>query len=207
MFEKFLSKFNQDEITEKGQTSSFGLPVYAAGLNDFFVNFSGCSFNGGLYRTHSSQSIVYWNRVVGEAFPDFSKRICCFGYDWLGRQFALDSGRIESGEPLVLMLEPGTGEALEIPVNFVQFHEEELVNYANEALAQDFFIAWLSVGNPSPNHDQCISYKKPLFLGGADAIENLEPMDLNIYWELSAQLLEKVRKLETGTPINNIIID
>ena len=207
MFEKFLSKFNQDKTNGEAQTSSFEFPIRAEGLKVFFSNYSGCSFNGGLYRTHSAQSIEHWNRVVGDAFPDFSERIFCFGYDWLGRQFALDSGRIESGEPLILLLEPGTGEALEIPVNFAQFHEDELVNYANEALAQDFFTAWLSAGNPSPNHDQCISYKKPLFLGGADIVENLEPMDLEVYWGLSAQLLEKVRGLPPGTPINNITID
>lgn len=64
----------------------------------------------------------------------------------LGRQFAVDAGRIESGHPQVLLLEPGTGEVLEIPLTFSRFHDEELIDYADTALAEEFFDAW-SVGN------------------------------------------------------------
>lgn len=181
MFEIFLSKYKADgscgEITPPYKPT-----VQAFGLEEFFNSFSGGSFNNGLYRVHSAERIDFWNNLVGEAFPKFANRIYCFGYDWLGRQFALDTGRLSAKEPLVLMLEPGTGEALEIPVNLVQFHEEEIVNYANEALAVDFFNAWLASGHESPSHNQCISYKKPLYLGGSDTLTNLEPMDLEVYW-------------------------
>lgn len=206
MFENFQSKYEKNNVSEGAKLLPFDLPVKAAGLSEFFENYSGCSFGGGLYRVHSFQDIEKWNEVVGKAFPEFSNRIFCFGCDWLGRQFSLDKGRIESGEPLILMLEPGTGEVLEIPVNFIQFHENELVDYANEALAAEFFQEWLSAGNESPKLDQCVGYKKPLFLNGSDTIENLELTDLEVYWDLSSQLLEKVRGLPPGTPINNITI-
>ncbi|HIF6190235.1 TPA: T6SS immunity protein Tdi1 domain-containing protein [Vibrio parahaemolyticus] len=104
------------------------------------------------------------------------------------------------------MFEPGTGEALEIPVNFAQFHEDELVNYTNEALAVEFFSEWLATGNEPPASSQCVGYKKPLFLGGADIVANLELIDLEVYWGISGQLLEKVRGLPPGTPISNITI-
>jgi hypothetical protein len=52
--------------------------------------------------------------AINGAFPDFATRACPFGSDWLGRLFAVDSARVENGEPLVLMMEPGTGEVLEI---------------------------------------------------------------------------------------------
>lgn len=205
MFEKFRSRYEADKVREGKESFPFNLPVKAVGLGEFFENYSGSSF-GGLYRVHSVQSIGRWNQVVGEAFPEFAGRIFCFGCDWLGRQFALDRKRTESGEPLILMLEPGTGEVLEIPVNFVQFHEDELVDYANEALAAEFFQGWLSAGNKPPRFDQCVGYKKPLFLNGSDTIGNLELTDLEVYWDMSSQLIEKVRGLPPGTPINNITI-
>lgn len=206
MFEIFLSKYKANGLCGR-EGAPYKPAVQAFGLEEFFDAFSGGSFNNGLYRVHSVESIDFWNGIVGEAFPDFADRIYCFGYDWLGRQFALDLERLSAKEPLVLMLEPGTGEALEIPVNFLQFHEDEMVNYANEVLAVDFFNSWLSSGRKPPSHSQCISYKKPLYLGGSDTLDNLELMDLEVYWGLTSQLLAKVRGLPPGTPINNISID
>ncbi len=83
------------------------------------------------------------------------------------------------------MLEPGTGEALEIPVGFELFHNEELVDYRNEALAAEFFVQWRSthVGAGPLNAADCVGYKVPLFLGGADAVENLELTDFEVYWD------------------------
>lgn len=207
MYEKFLSKFKEDKPSGDTPASTFDFPVSATGLEELFSNFSGCSFNGGLYRIHAFQDLSKWNQYVSEAFPDFSERIFCFGCDWLGRHFALDSGRVEAEEPLILMLEPGSGEALEIPANFLQFHDDVLINQSNAALAVDFFYEWLSAGNASPKNDQCIGYKTPLFLGGSDTIENLEPTDLEVYWSICGQLLEKVRGLPPGTPIKNITIE
>ena len=48
--------------------------------------------------------------------------------------------------PLVLMLEPGTGEALEIPASFATFHERELIAEPDAVAAFSFFKEWLSVG-------------------------------------------------------------
>ena len=206
MFEIFQSKYEKDNVKEGATTFSFDFPIKAAGLLEFFECLSDYSYNGGLYRTHSFQNIEKWNHIVGEAFPEFSNRIFCFGFDWLGRQYALDNGRMETGEPLILMLEPGTAEVLEIPVNFIQFHDNELVEYANEALATEFFQEWLSTGNEPPKRDQCIGYKKPLYLSGTDTIDNLELADLEVYWHTSSQLLKKIRDLSPGTPIDNITI-
>lgn len=205
MFEKFKLKYEGSKIREEVESFSSDFSVNAVGLNEFFENYSGSSF-GGLYRVHSVQNIGKWNQIVGDAFPEFSSRIFCFGYDWLGRQFALDRKRIESGESLVLMLEPGTGEVLEIPVNFVQFHEKELIHHADAALAAEAYQEWLSAGNEPPEHGQCVGYKKPLFLNGSDTFENYELTDLDFYWDISSQILEQVRGLPIGTPINNIKI-
>ncbi len=50
----------------------------------------------------------------------------------------------------------------------------------------------------------CVGYKKPLFLGGSDTTDNLELAKLEVYWEISAQLLNKTRDLPIGTHVNNI---
>jgi len=205
MFNKFMKAYKLDGVAN----NSLVMPSTLS-LLDFEPSFEKCtggSFNGGVYRLHSAAEIKLWNRLVSEAFPEYAERIFCFAYDWLGRQFALDKKRIQNGEPLVLMLEPGTGEVLEIPVGFVQFHEEELVSYANEALAVEFFRKWLASGNLAPDKNQSIGYSVPLFLGGADSLDNLKCIDSEVYWSLSGQLLRKVRDLPSGTVVDVVSIE
>ena len=108
-----------------------------------------------------------------------------FAYDWLGRIFALDPIRLVGGLPAVLMFEPGAGKTLEFPCNLLTFHDNELVDYREEALAEGFQRQWLVKCGVIPKQDQCIAYKQPLFLGGKDTIENLEISNLEVYWDLS----------------------
>ncbi|RVU35270.1 DUF1851 domain-containing protein [Hwanghaeella grinnelliae] len=167
--------------------------INATGWNEFFAEFSGRSFNNGLYRTHSAGAIQEWNDIVCIAFPEFSNRIMCFGYDWLGRQFALDLRRGKSSEPSVLMFEPGTGYALDIEVNFVEFHESEVEIHKDECLAVGFYNEWLNAGNEPISHDKCAGYIVPLFLSGKDTIENLELSDMEVYWVVLGQVLQQVK--------------
>jgi hypothetical protein len=54
----------------------------------------------------------------------------------------------------------------------IDFHEVELVDYANEALAIDFFRDW-SARNPQLlplNPNDCVGYQVPLFLGGETSL-------------------------------------
>lgn len=104
------------------------------------------------------------------------------------------------------MLEPGTGEALEIPVSQAAFHDEELANEPDAAAAYSFFEQWLAAGGVRPDYGQCIGYKQPLFLGGADDIANLEAVDFDVYWNLAAQILARVRGLPGGTRIGDVSI-
>ena len=46
-------------------------------------------------------------------FPEFRDRIQPFAFDWLGRHFALDRGRVANGSAQVLMLKVGVGEAMQ----------------------------------------------------------------------------------------------
>lgn len=46
-------------------------------------------------------------------FPEFRDRIEPFAFDWLGRHFAPDRGRVANGSAQVLMLKGGVGEAMQ----------------------------------------------------------------------------------------------
>lgn len=159
---------------------------------------------GGAYRPHRDEDVVRFTALAVEAFPEFADRITCFGSDWLGRQFAMDQARVVDGEPQVLMLEIGSGEAMEIPVGYVEFHEHELPNYPNEVVEYAMFKAWVAAGGAVPGYHQCVGYKQPLFLGGAHELSNLEVDDFALTWSLWASILDQVRNLPPGTPINSI---
>lgn len=106
----------------------------------------------------------------------------------------------------VLLLEPGTGEILEIPTAIARFHEEELVLRSNAALASNFFAEWRGAGQPGPAFHESVGYRVPLFLGGVDSVENLEITDSEVYWEITSQLLERVRHLSPGTRVGTVNI-
>lgn len=177
----------------------------AAGYEALADRFAGCSFENGLYRLHDDASGPRALTWIAEAFPEFADRACPFGYDWLGRQFAIDTGRQEVGQPLLLLLEPGTGEPLEIPSTFAAFHDEEIVDYRDAALASGFFDTWSHTQGavvPVPR-GSCVGYRVPLFLGGRDDVDNLELVDLDVYWTICGQLRRHTSQLSDGTSIRD----
>ena len=149
----------------------------------------------------ASETIHLADDFVANAFSEFRGRTSCFAYDWLGRIFALDSARSAAGRTALLMLEPGTGAALEIPCNLSTFHEGELIDYREAVLADSFYANWLAAGGTIPDPHHCVGYKVPLYLGGKDLLENLELSDLDVYWHLSAQLISKAKGLPLGTRV------
>jgi len=168
--------------------------------------YAGVSVAAGLYRIHDIETIDTWNGIVSEAFPNFHSNFSCFGFDWLGRQFALDGERLTAGEPEVLMFEPGSGEVFEIPATFASFHNDEIINYSNEALAADLFEEYLQNQNVKLTPAHCVGYKVPLFLGGEDNLGNLEVIEMEVYWVLCGQLFNQTRERPPGTTIKKITI-
>lgn len=200
MFQNFYQFFNIPE--QRGFYSSISLNSFQTNTKGFFELFSsnnGESFGDGLYRLHDFGKIDYWNEFIAKGFPDFSGRIMCFGYDWLGRQFALDNQREENDQALILMFEPGTGEVLEIPCNFVEFHNDEIPNYHDACLASEFYESWKKANQTTVQHDECVGYKVMLFLGGEDTLENLEKSNLDVYWEICNNVLRKTKDMSDET--------
>lgn len=204
MFEIFEFKFARDSAFPEAIGSQIPVTSENFGLQRFFERYVGATFNEGVYRVITTEIGRFAHEFVRIAYPLYSDKVTCFASDWLGRLFCLDSDRREDGEMAVLMLEPGTGEALNIPANLRSFHDSELIQYTDAALALKLYRQWLGQGGKVPRFDQCIGYKKPLFLGGADVFENMELSDLDVYWNISAQLIHKVRGLPVGTKIGKI---
>jgi hypothetical protein len=203
ILEPFKRHFLPDSTpAPAGFGSGVAVPVDVARL---FAEFGGYSFNGGLYRVVRARDLSAWASRLCYAFPEFNGRVTCFGYDWLGRAFATDTSRLEGGKPGVVMFEPGTGQALKIPANIETFHNDELINFGEAALAVDFYRRWQIHTHATLAYEQCAGYKKPLFLGGVDDLENLEVSDIDVYWHIFGQLILKVRGLPTGTPVRTKI--
>ncbi|MBC8060375.1 MAG: DUF1851 domain-containing protein [Clostridiaceae bacterium] len=198
MFKEFCKYFNISEIDENEYQLSDKLKYVektVLGFNDLLNNYQGNLFGKGLYRLHKDDNIKKWNEIVLEAFPEFKGRIQCFGCDWLGRQFSLDKSRIVDGIPQIIMFEPDTGEVLEIPCNFIQFHNDEIPNYHDACLASEFFNNWMSMNKTMLTEQECVGYKVLLFLGGNDTVENLEISDMEVYWSICGQLIKKTKGL------------
>jgi Domain of unknown function (DUF1851) len=194
MFEVFERSFSQDSNAD-----GIGVESDVSGLGEFIGRFGGASFRRGLYRAVRATELKEWTKRLIYAFPAFQGRITCFGYDWLGRAFAVDSQRVEDGRLGIVMFEPGTGRALEIPCNLVSFHDNELTEFGEAALAISFYHEWLQNGGREPGYAQCVGYRKPLFLGGKDDLTNLELTDLDVYWHIFGQSIAKARRLPLGT--------
>jgi hypothetical protein len=162
--------------------------VPPGGIRAALGHLAGATLGGGLYRLHTATSAAAADELVAAAYPDFDGRIACFGADWLGRQFSLDPTRGNADDPEVLLYDVGAGEVLEIPTPFSQFHDIELTEYTDAALAANFFEEWLQA-HPAPiEFGQCVGYDVPLFLGGVDELRNLSVTDLDVYWTLTGQL-------------------
>lgn len=156
-----------------------------ANREDFIDLMNGKSFLNGMYRLFSINDVEKWNEITEKAFPKYKNYIVVFGYDWLGRIFA-----INKLNGTVLMFEPGTGEVLSIPVSFEDFHDSEIVEYHEDCLASEFFEEWyMDSNNYELQTSECVGYKVPLFLNGDDDIDNLEVSDMEVYWEIMMPLI------------------
>jgi hypothetical protein len=205
MYERFIKAFVSDDSDGSSPSTASATPD--PWLNELLATSGGRSFNRGLYRIVTPGDLATWRERVEVGFPEFANRVVCFGYDWLGRVFALDAKRTEGGRPAILMFEPGQGEALQVPRNLQSFHDEELVEFRNDVLAEEYFASWLKAGGAAPKPDQCIGYKNLIFLGGEDALGNLELSDIDVYWSIAGQLRAKTRPMKAGQRIGKVTIE
>jgi len=206
MFEDFLANYAVTSSVDN--THSYGgTAKLENALVETIKALGGKSFNNGIYRVCNFEKVEALTSLGEEYFPKLKGKIQVFGYDWLGRLFALDQTSGNRLDSEIVLIEPGAGDALEIPVNIVNFHNSILVGNAEEALAKSFFSEWSSVSQIKPGLSECIGYKLPLFLGGKDETINLEIADLEVYISICSQLWNKTRTLKPGQTIRSIRIE
>jgi len=195
---RFFSAFQPDiQFPRQNEAGDFGdLESIASEITQLMTSYGGTSFRSGLYRLHTPRSMHKWTAIVTEAFPEYRHRLHCFGYDWLGRQFALDRHEIVNGQAHILFLDVSFGEAFHIPSSLIDFHEGDLVDHADAALSDHFHAEWLNSGGGIPSPDQCVGYRIFPLLGGKDVISNLELSDMEVYWALASQ----IRLARVATP-------
>jgi hypothetical protein len=162
-------------------------------LSQIFEEIGGSSFFHGLYHVLDPSEVRDATQTIEYAYPEYLGSIVVFAYDWLGRHFAF-RGQDQALETVVM--EIGAGTSFVIPASPLQLHEIEFVDYPNDSLALGFFEEWRSNGNPAVKRGTCVAYKKPLFLGGSDTIENLEVNDLSVYVHLCAQMRRKIKGID-----------
>lgn len=160
------------------------------------VQLGGLSVANGLYRWHDLIRAQRWTARAGQAMPEMAGRIRCFAVDWLGRQLAVDLLRTDSaGMPMVVRVDIGSGEVVDVAANLWELHERELVHRHEEALMSSLYLDWRTASHdPFPLRAyECVGYLVPPFIGGADEVGNLTRTDTEVYWDLTGELLQKVR--------------
>ena len=190
-----------------GPTGPSGAPDVVADLVDLL---GGVSLAGGLYRVFTVDEVTVWTARAGEAFPRLTSSITAFGADWLGRLFVVDTARRDvTGRPLVLLLDVGAGEVMEIPETLEGLHVSELVKQHDAALASVFYGMWRDgSGDRAPLlRSECVGYEVPLFLGGADDVSNLARGDMDVYWSLTGQLVQQAVGLPVGTIVHQVAVE
>ena len=205
MFQRFEKHYGINRRSSQPAVS--GELATPPGASKLIADFGSVSVHHGLYRVHSAADVSDWTQIVTSMFPQFAGHIYCFGADWLGRQLAIDMTRKNpDGEPLTLMLDSGAGEVLEIPATLAEFHNAEIIDYAEEALALGFFEKWRKIEPRELEPGECAGYKVPLFLSGKDRVDNLKRIDARVYWEIHTQLFRQCESLPDGTKIGRIKI-
>jgi hypothetical protein len=185
----------------------FGGAADAQGYDKPEANRSPKVFLDGAYRLHHTDDVARFTELACEAFPEVADRITCFAADWMGNQFATDEARVVNGEHQILLLEPGTGEVLQIPAGLDTFHHDLLLREPDATACHGTFKEWLKAGRKPPTYEQCIGYQRPLFVGGVDDMDNLEVSDFEVYWSICGQLRAQIRDLPVGTKIGAVTID
>ena len=187
----FLDAYDLTDDAGPGEGDS-GSPAVDA----FLTEYGGRTFRDGLYRTLRLDQAAAATAAMQTAFPEQSERAVPFGYDWLGRIFAVADDDSEC-----LICELGAGGVLAVPAGLAAVHEVEAVEHPQDLFAADFFAAWRATGEGPLARDECAAYRVPLYLGGADEVANLARFELAEYWEAAAAMWAEVRDLPEGAEV------
>lgn len=201
MFERFLGAYPPDG-GEASPPANVAPLRQVPGLAELVTTAAGCSFGDGVLRVFTDGEARRAQSLVNAMFPEWAPRIRPFAQDWLGRQYAIDLHR----NAMVVLLEPGTGDVYDLDETIPELFDEQMVDHPDTFLCLTLFNAWRAVHPERSPAGTCVGFETPLFLGGADAVENLEVIDEEVYWSIHGQLWAQVKDLPPGTPISGVEI-
>ncbi|MEP6612670.1 MAG: T6SS immunity protein Tdi1 domain-containing protein [Mucilaginibacter sp.] len=183
------------QYEEVGLTAVSNLPE----LCELFEKLSGTSFENGLFKIHTVGSFYLWTEIAFEYFKKYKGNSYCFAFDWVGRQYAVN---YSGGKTSILLLDPATAEVFKLETDIQSFLNEETDDFKNSHLEIERFNTLSENVASNLRFGQCLGFKKFLFLGGKDELNNFEVNDMEVYWELSYQVYCKTRGLPPGTIVN-----
>jgi len=169
---------------------------------DLFAKYEGHIVEKGFFRFHTKGSSYIWTKYVSEFFKDYLNKIFCFGFDWMGRQFAADFK-----DDIIYMFDSATGEVFQLKEGLTDFLQNELITYKEETFNIDFFKQLYKLFETELTFSKCFGFKIPLFLNGEDEITNYECIDMEVYWDVNYQLYNQINNIPGGTLINSPNID
>jgi hypothetical protein len=164
----------------------------------------GKTFDSGLYRVCRADQLIPRTQMTAGMFDVVGNRAVVFAADWLGRQFAVRDDDGPGSPRTVVCLDAGGADSFATDQSIIEFHNRALVKQTNAALASSFFRKWHR-SNPSDIlPTQCVGYRVPLFLSGADELSNLELGDMGVYWHLCTEMWNRVKDLPEGTDLGEV---
>ena len=192
MFAGFLRYFGEKPIE-----ISDGRDPY-----DVFIDhFGGRSFGGGELKVIERTDIpLYKDAIMGICFKFSGDDFRPFAYNWLGQIFLIDD---RENRGCVLIMRIDTVTTAYTDMGFLEYLNDELPENPERSLHVTQYGEWVaSHGSVGPG--ECVGYKVPFFLGGDDSPDNMEVVDMDVYWTMTGQLWRAYLGLPEGTKIGNV---
>ncbi|NQZ08840.1 MAG: DUF1851 domain-containing protein [Algicola sp.] len=187
-FERFIKHYTVIESCKTTMAGGTAAVPDVPGYTELADQFAGCSFYHGLYRLFTAEDVEKWTPLVLGIFGQFKGKINCFASNWMGYIYAWDYT-----EQCVWMLDPGFGEAMKMPCDFYQLHNEEFVDYADDSLEKSHFDQCQQSNPGELDNNACYGYIVSPFLGGEDELANREITDMEVYWSICADIYTQVQ--------------
>ncbi|MBR6799241.1 MAG: DUF1851 domain-containing protein, partial [Firmicutes bacterium] len=187
MYSEFLKFFDK----------SISYNIYGNDYRTFIIAFGGQQFGKGMFSVFDKGDALVWERRLSKAFPKYKGRFRAFGYDWMGRCFAVPVDNEDS----ILVFDPGVFDVYEISLGLKDFVNKAIPLTTEECLSAGAFVKWSDSTGTDLGRAECVGYKVPLFLGGHDEIDNFEVIGMDEYWEIISQTGRKLHGIEEEEPV------
>ncbi|WP_439661622.1 T6SS immunity protein Tdi1 domain-containing protein [Lentzea sp. HUAS TT2] len=201
MFERFTGTYPLDP-GEASPPENIASLRQVPGLAELVTLAAGLSFGNGILRVFTDDEARRAQGLANLMWPERAPQIRPFAQDWTGRLYVLDLHR----GAMILLMDPATGSVYSLDGTIPDLLDEYVLEDPGTFLAQHLFTGWRALHPQREAPGTCVGFKQPLFLGGAETVENLEVIDEEVYWSIHGQLWAQVKDLPEGTSISGVEI-